>query len=83
MAKPEKAENKIDDDNMVSNGEITNQESFIKRKNKAKIAKSKNLVRLKNHDFSLYFKNMGTVLSFFTSKDRLIFTKLRQIFINA
>lgn len=33
---------------VISNGEVTNQKSSTKRKNQVKMAKSKNLIRLKN-----------------------------------
>ena len=47
------------------------------------MAKSKNLVRFKNLDFFLNFKNIKIGLGFLIFKARLALTKLKQIFINA
>lgn len=66
---------------MVIDNKITTQENPIKRKNLAKIAEFKILIKLKNHDFSLNSKNIDTRLRFFTPKVRVIFTKLRQVFV--
>ena len=46
-----------------------------------KIAKSKNLVKSKNQDFSPNFRNMKIEPGFLTPKARLAFTKLRQALI--
>ena len=45
------------------------------------MAKSKNLVRPKNPDFSPNFKNINIGLGFLIPKTRLVFTKLKQVFI--
>ena len=47
------------------------------------MAKFKNLVRLKNHDFFHNFKNINIKPGFFTLKTRLAFIKLKQIFVKA
>ena len=63
--------------NMIGGSKATNP---IKRKNQAKTTKSKILVKSKNHDFlKSRTEKVGT--GFFTPKARLVFTQLRQAFI--
>ena len=76
-----KSKVKVCSKSMVDRGKVTSQKSSTKRKNQANIAKSKNLVRPKNNDFSLNSKNMETGLDFFISGARLAFIKLTQTFI--
>ena len=47
------------------------------------MTKSKILVKSKNHDFSLNFKNKKARTGFFIPKARLVLTQLRQAFIKA
>ena len=69
-----KTEGKIGGDSIVGNivdgGEATNS---IKRKNQAKIIKSKILVKSKNHDF-LKFRTKKVGTCFFISEAKLAFT---------
>ena len=65
--------------NLISSGDATNS---IKRKNQAKMAKSKILIKCKTHDFpKSRTEEAGT--GFFTPEARLGFTQLRQAFIEA
>ena len=66
---------------MINDSKVTNQINFIKRKYQAKITKSKILVKSKNHDFFPNFRNIEVGPGFFTSKAKLIFTMLKQIFV--
>ena len=68
---------------MIDGAEFNNPKKSIKRKNQAKMAKSKNLLKPKNYNFSPNFKNIEAGPSFFTFKSRLVFTKLRQAVIEA
>lgn len=76
VARSNKTENKDIIYDIIDDNKVINQKSLAK-KNQAKMAKSKNLVRHKNHDFSFSSKNMGTGLSFLTPKAKLAFPKLR------
>ena len=76
-AKFKKTKAKVNSNNMISDGEVTNQINSIKRKNQAKITKSKILIKSKNHDFFLNFRNIKARPGFFTPKTRLAFIKLR------
>ena len=62
---------------MVGSGEATN---LIKRKNQAKTTKSKILVKSKINDFPRS-RTEKTGTGFFTPKARLVFTQLRQTFV--
>ena len=64
----QKDKNKFSFDSIVGDNKIITQENLMKRKNLANIAKSKILIKPKNHDFSSYSKNMDTRLRFFTPK---------------
>ena len=81
-----KTKSKADGSSMVSNsviggGEITNQINLIKRKNQAKKTKFKILVKSKNRDFPPNFKNMEARSGFLIPETRLVFTQLKQAFI--
>ena len=65
----------VDINNIINDNKITNQKNFIIKKNLIKMAKSKNLIKIKNHDFSPNSKNMDTKLGFLTLKARLAFIK--------
>ena len=74
-----KTKSKIDGNNddgnsMICGGEAINQINPIKRKKQAKITKSKNLVKSKNHDFLPNSRNKEAKTGFFTPKARLAFT---------
>ena len=45
------------------------------------MAKSKNLIKLKNHNFFLNFKNIKTGPGFLIPRAKLTFTMLRQVFV--
>ena len=83
VTEPKKTKVGINSNNMVDSNKITNQINFTKGKNQAKITKSKILVKSKNYDFPLNFRNMEVRPGFFIFKARLAFTKLKQIFIEA
>ena len=70
----------VDGNSMVDGGKATNP---TKRKNQAKMTKSKILVKSKSHDFPLNSRNKEAGTGFFTPKARLAFTQLRQVFIKA
>ena len=82
-ADPKETKGEVYGNNVVSSGKIINQKNSKNEKNQAKIAKSKNLVRRKNHNFSPNSMNMKIRPSFPTPEARLVFTKLRQVFIKA
>lgn len=75
--RPKKTKNKFDVNSMVDNNKITNQKSFAKIKIQAKMAKSKNLIKFENQDFSFNLKNINIRSNFFIFKGRLVFIKLR------
>ena len=62
---------------VISDSEIINQINPTKRKYQAKMTK------YKNRDFLFNSKNMEARSGFFISKARLVFTQLRQTFIEA
>lgn len=64
----------VGDNSMVGSGEIINPESSIKRKNQVEKAKSKNLIKPKNHDFSFNSRNLETGPGFLISEARIAFT---------
>ena len=64
---------------MVGGGDATNP---TKGKNQAKTTKSKILVKSKNHDYPK-FRTEEAGTGFFTPKARLVFTQLRQVFVEA
>ena len=80
-ANPKKTKGKVSGNSVVGNntvggGKVTNP---TKRKNQAKMTKSKILIKSKNHDFpKSRTKKAGT--GFFTPKARLASTQLRQAF---
>lgn len=53
----------------------------MKRKIQMKIAKFKNLIKLKNHNFFLHSKNIKAKLGFFIFRAMLKFIKSKQIFV--
>ena len=73
----------IGDNNVVDGNEVTNKTNSIQGKNQAKMTKSKDLVKSKNHDFLSNSRNMEAGLGFLTLGARLKFTKLRQAFVKA
>ena len=77
IAKPKKIKAKVDSKSMVGNYEVINQINFTKRKNQAKITKSKTLIKSKNYDFLPNFRNIKAGPGFFIPKARLAFIKLR------
>ena len=84
-ANPNETESKVDGDSvvgksMVGGGEATN---LTKRKNQAKITKSKILVKSKSYDFPPNSRNREAGMGFLTLKARLAFIQLRQTFIKA
>ena len=68
---------------MVGGNKVTNPKSFIKRKNQAKMTKSKILVKFKNRDFLPNSRNIEARLDFLIPEARLAFIKLKQVFIKA
>ena len=64
-------------DSIVGGNEATNQTNFIKRKNQAKLTKSKILVKSKNHDFPSNSRNKEVKTGFLTPKAKLAFTQYR------
>lgn len=72
---PKKIKNKFDGNSVVGNNMVIIQKSSTKRKNQVETLKFKNLVKLKNYDFSLNSRNMGIGPSFFTFETRLTFIK--------
>ena len=82
-AKLKKTKTKVGNDNIVGGGKVTNQTSFIKRKNKAKMAKFKNLIKIKNYDILFNSKNIIAGQGFFIPEARLAFTKIRQALVKA
>ena len=87
-ANPKKGKSKASSNSVIGNSmvdgvEAINQINSIKRKNQTKTTKSIILVKSKNHDFPLNFRNRKTRTDFFTPKARLVFTQLRQTFIKA
>ena len=72
-----KIKTRVDSDNIVDDNKVTNQINNIKRKNQAKITKSKILIKFKNHDFLLNSRNIKAGPGFFIFKARLTFIKLR------
>ena len=75
--------NSVDGNSMVSSDEAINQANSIKKKNQAKITKSKILLKSKYHDFPPNSKNKEARTGFFTPKARLAFTQLKQAFVEA
>ena len=75
--------NSVVGNSVVDGNKIINQINSIKRKNYAKMTKSKILVKSKNLDFPPNSKNMEARSGFFTLEARLAFTKLRQAFMEA
>ena len=69
-----KTESKAGGNNIVDNDEATNQTNPIKRKKQAKMTKSINLVKSKNHEFFLNSRNRKAGMSFLIPKARLTFT---------
>ena len=65
--------------NLVGGDKATNP---IKGKNQAKTTKSKILIKSKNHDFPKS-RTEEAGMGFFTPKARLVFTQLRQAFVEA
>lgn len=78
---PKKTNTEISSNNIVGNSEVIHQISFIKGKNQVKITKSKIIIKIKNYNFLPNSKNIKTKPDFFILKARLVFTKLKQIFI--
>lgn len=65
-------------------GEVNKDEKIKSRKRKnSEMAKYKNIVKTKNHNFSFDSKNIKTFnrSNFFQVKARLLYIKLRQVFI--
>ena len=84
-ANPEETKDKVGGDSVVGNsivggGKATNP---TKRKNQAKMTKSKILGKSKSHDFPPNSRNRKAGTGFFTPKARLAFTQLRQAFVKA
>ena len=70
-------------DIIIGGGKATNQINSIKRKNQAKITKSKILVKSKNHDFSHNSINKEAGIGFLTPKAKLAFIQLMQAFVES
>ena len=88
IANPKKIEVKASSDSVVGNsivdsGKVINQTGSTKRKNQAKISKSKILVKSQNHDISLNSRNRKAGMGFFTPETRLTFTQLMPAFVKA
>lgn len=66
---------------MIDNSKITYQKSFDKKNNQ--ITKFRHLIKFKTHDIFFNSKTISIKFSFFTSKAKLTFTKLKQTFIKA
>ena len=81
--KGEAGGNRVVGDSMVDGGKASNQANFTKRKNQAKITKFKILIKSKNHDFPLNFRNKEAKTGFLILEARLVFTQLRQAFVEA
>ena len=75
--------NSVVGNSMVSGGEIINQINPTKGKNQTKITKSNILIKSKNRDFPHNSRNIKAGSGFFTPKARLVFTQLRQKFVEA
>lgn len=71
MVRPKNIETKIGVNSIVNDNKIINQKNLTKKKIKQKKLNSK------NHDFSFNPINISIKLSFFISKTRLAFIKLR------
>ena len=80
---PKKTKGKASGNNMIGDGEATNQTNSMKEKKQVKTTKFKNLVKSKNHDFLFNCRNRETGTGFFILKARLTFTLLRQAFVEA
>ena len=78
---PKETKGKAGGNNIVGSIEATNQTNPTKGKKQAKMTKSKNLVKSKNHDFPPNSRNRKAETGFFTFKARLAFIQLKQMFI--
>ena len=84
-ANSEETKSKVGGNSMVGNSMVGGSEATnpTKRKNQAKITKSKILVKSKSHDFPPNSRNKEAGTGFLTLEARLAFTQLRQAFVKA